>query len=313
MYKIKQYSLSDLKIWNDFVAKSKNATFLFDRNYMDYHSDRFEDCSLMIYKEQCLLYIFPANKVGNVVYSHQGLTYGGLLMNSKSTVENVLEAFKCINDYYKECGIRKIIYKPIPYIYSSIPAQEDLYALYKLCSARLIGRSISSSIYQSNKIQFSESRKSGIRKARNNNIRVTLSNDYDLFWDILTSNLHKKYNVTPVHSLSEINLLQMRFPNNIKLYMAYSEDNVPLGGTVIFLTPNVCHTQYISANEIGKKMGVLDLLFDLLINEEFKSYPIFDFGQSTEQMGLILNEALIFQKEGFGGRGVCYDVYEYEL
>ena len=35
----------------------------------------------------------------------------------------------------------------------------------------------------------------------------------------------------------------------------------------------------------------------------------FDFGKSTERHGEYLNEQLIFQKEGFGGRAVCYDTY----
>ena len=39
----------------------------------------------------------------------------------------------------------------------------------------------------------------------------------------------------------------------------------------------------------------------------------FDFGVSTEQRGSYLNEGLIFQKEGFGGRAICYDTYAIDL
>lgn len=94
--------------------------------------------------------------------------------------------------------------------------------------------------------------------------------------------------------------------------MAYKGD-VPLGGSLLYITKQVVHTQYISASVEGKELGALDLLFDYLINKEYTSYPYFDFGQSTESMGTVLNESLIFQKEGFGGRGMCYDIYEYEL
>ena len=39
---------SDQKIvWDSFVAASRNGTFLFMRDYMDYHADRFTDYSLM--------------------------------------------------------------------------------------------------------------------------------------------------------------------------------------------------------------------------------------------------------------------------
>ena len=43
------YSINRKEVWDQFVAQSKNGTFLFQRNFMDYHADRFFDCSLMIY------------------------------------------------------------------------------------------------------------------------------------------------------------------------------------------------------------------------------------------------------------------------
>ena len=41
---VEQYSSERSAEWNEFVKNSKNGTFLFDRNYMDYHSERFTDC-----------------------------------------------------------------------------------------------------------------------------------------------------------------------------------------------------------------------------------------------------------------------------
>lgn len=312
MFEVIRYSAEHKSAWNQFVLNSKNSTFLFDRNYMDYHSDRFEDNSLMIYRKGKLYSLLPANKVGDVLHSHQGLTYGGLLMNDKVTVSESIEVFQVINVYLRECGFTKVVYKPIPFIYHQRPAQEDLYALFRTTRAKVTGRNISSTIIQSDKIKFIESRKSGIRKALANEIIIRQSSDLSDFWEILDTNLKSKYGVAPVHSLSEMQLLQSRFPQNIKLYLAY-KGGIALGGTLLYITKQVVHTQYISANMEGKDLGVLDLLFDYLINHEYTNYPYFDFGQSTEQMGNLLNESLIFQKEGFGGRGLCYDIYEYEL
>ncbi|MEG2550576.1 MAG: GNAT family N-acetyltransferase [Erysipelotrichaceae bacterium] len=279
---------------------------------MDYHSDRFEDHSLMIYRKDKLYAILPANRVNDILYSHQGLTYGGLITSSKVTAVEILEVFCQINDYLRANGFKKFIYKAMPFIYHINPAQEDLYALFKICNAQLIGRNISSTICQSNKIKFIESRKSGIRKANNNGIKIKESDDFASFWEILDTNLKNKYGILPVHSLAEIELLHSRFSQNIKLYLTYQGNQV-LGGTLIYKTRQVIHTQYISASLEGKELGVLDLLFDFLINSEYINYSYFDFGQSTEQMGMILNESLIFQKEGFGGRGMMYDIYEYEV
>lgn len=311
MFEIKKYTPECANDWNQFVEKSKNGTFLFNRNYMDYHSDRFTDCSLLIYRKGKLYSLFPANIDQNVIYSHQGLTYGGLIMSSKVTTVEIVEVFNEISLFFSKIGVTKVIYKTIPFIYHQIPAQEDLYALFKN-KATLIGRNISSTIYQNQKVKFIESRKSGIRKALNHGVVVLESQDYASFWEILNTNLINKYGAAPVHTLPEIELLHKRFPNNIKLYLAYIND-VAVAGTVLYITKQVLHTQYISASTLGKEVGALDLLFDQLINHSYKDIPIFDFGQSTEQMGNVLNESLIFQKEGFGGRGVVYDVYEYEL
>ena len=309
---IRRYRREDKELWNSFVSKARNATFLFDRNYMDYHADRFEDNSFMFYHKGKLKAVLPANVAGDTLYSHQGLTYGGLLLDKKATVEDVLECFDSLNSWLRKNGISKVVYKALPWIYQQYPSQEDLYALTWKCKAQLISRDIASTIVVDNKLKFAESRKSGIRKALSLNIEVGESNDVDGFWHVLEDNLGNRYNAKPVHTASEMKLLMSRFPNNIKLYVAKMNGEI-VGGTLIYVTPQVVHTQYISASVEGKKHGALDLLFDYIINKVYANCRYFDFGKSTEQGGAYLNEPLIFQKEGFGGRGVCYDWYQWEL
>lgn len=309
---IRRYRREDKELWNSFVSKARNATFLFDRNYMDYHADRFDDNSFMFYHKGKLKAVLPANVAGDTLYSHQGLTYGGLLLDKKATVEDVLECFDSLNSWLRENGISKVVYKALPWIYQQYPSEEDLYALTWKCKAQLISRDIASTIVIDNKLKFAESRKSGIRKALSLNIEVGESNDLDGFWHILEDNLGNRYNAKPVHTASEMKLLMSRFPNNIKLYVAKMNGEI-VGGTLIYVTPQVVHTQYISASVEGKKHGALDLLFDYIINKVYANCRYFDFGKSTEQGGAYLNEPLIFQKEGFGGRGVCYDWYQWEL
>lgn len=309
---IRRYRREDKELWNSFVSKARNATFLFDRNYMDYHADRFDDNSFMFYHKGKLKAVLPANVAGDTLYSHQGLTYGGLLLDKKATVEDVLECFDSLNSWLRKNGISKVVYKALPWIYQQYPSQEDLYALTWKCKAQLISRDIASTIVVDNKLKFAESRKSGIRKALSLNIEVGESNGVDGFWHVLEDNLGNRYNAKPVHTASEMKLLMSRFPNNIKLYVAKMNGEI-VGGTLIYVTPQVVHTQYISASVEGKKHGALDLLFDYIINKVYANCRYFDFGKSTEQGGAYLNEPLIFQKEGFGGRGVCYDWYQWEL
>ena len=312
MFEICRYTPEKQAEWDAFIAKSKNGTFLLDRHFMDYHSDRFTDCSLMVYHHGTLCSVLPANIKGDVLVSHAGLTYGGLVMDNKCSAKGVLESFESINDFLRSISVRKVVYKSIPWIYHQQPAEEDLYALTSVCHAQLVIRDISSVIIGDNRMKFAESRRSGIRKALRNGLVVKESSDFVSFWQILYANLWSKYGVHPVHSAAELELLHARFPKNIRLYMVYNGVE-PIGGTLLFLTPQVLHTQYISANAFGKANGAIALLFDVLINDVYSHYQYIDFGKSTVTDSADLNEKLIFQKEGFGGRGICYDTYEYTL
>lgn len=317
MYKIKRYIAECAAEWDVFVPQTRNGTFLFMRSYMDYHADRFCDHSLMIYRKEKLCALLPANEKDNTLYTHGGLTYGGLLTTVSLGTADVCEIFNCINGYLDKCDIRGVVYKSIPWIYHRLPAEEDLYALFKVCHARLLSREIASTIIiNDSKLRFTEARRSGIRKARQNGLAVCESYDYDSFWHILSDNLEQKYGAKPVHSLEEIKLLHSCFPENIRLFVTSKSDGTPLGGAVIYECGATIHTQYISASAEGKRLGAIDILFDHLLNNVYNDsckYKYFDIGTSTREGGRILNEPLIFQKEGFGGRGVCYDTYEWTL
>lgn len=310
MIELRKYDSSQKNAWDTFIKNSRINTFLFQRDFMEYHSDRFADFSLMIYRKGKLEAVLPGNIKRNVFYTHQGLTYGGLVISSKITATDVLAIFEQLNLFLKENGIDEVIYKALPIIYHKQPMQEDLYALYRL-KAQKISCTLSSTIFSQNKIPFTESRKSGLRKAERAGITVEESSDYKAFWDILDYNLSQNHGVKPVHTLEEILKLKDLFPENIKLYCSVLEGKI-IAGTVLFLMDNLIHVQYISASEEGKLSGALDLLFDQVINVIFNSYDI-DFGHSNEDSGNYLNERLIFQKEGFGGRGVIYEIYSYKI
>ena len=323
MITVTRYTPQKHQTWNEFVKQSRQGTFLFDRNYMDYHQDRFHDHSLMIYYKDKLYALLPANEVVSAsnneipqkeLVSHQGLTYGGLLTCNKMTAELTCETFEAIGNYLKQEDFSKLTYKAIPWIYHKIPSEEDLYALIHVGKASLSAREISTTILLQNKLRFSEQRRRGVNKAKKNSLIIRQSSQEDVFafWNILNNNLQQKYHTRPVHSNEELQLLMSRFPENIIGYSVLKDEEV-IAGTIIFITPQVIHTQYIGASEKGKEEGALDLLFDYLLNQKKWNAPYFDFGKSTEDRGNYLNTNLIHQKEGFGGRGVAYDTYEWTL
>lgn len=312
MYEVTRYTPDHHDEWNSLVAQSKQGTFLFDRRYMDYHADRFADHSLMVYRNQRLFALLPGNVSGEEYHSHQGLTYGGLITDSRATATHVCEAFVAINDHLRQAGLKRVVYKPVPSIYHLLPADDDLYALFMRCGARLVARNVSSTVVLARRLKFAESRLSGLRKAQASGYTVGQSDDLDTFWHILTHNLQQRYGAQPVHTAQEMRLLKSRFPDFIRLYMVYRGSH-PLGGTVVYLTPQVVHTQYIAATDEGKHTGALDLLFHHLLNEQHFTQAYFDFGTSAQADSCEVVDNLIFQKQGFGGRALCYDRYQYEL
>lgn len=307
----KRYDSTMEAEWNMAVEESRNATFLIKRQYLDYHSDRFKDHSLVFEQNNEVIALFPANEQGTVIYSHQGLTYGGLIMTSKCKGAIVLEIFENIISYYKNKGFTDLIYKPIPHIYHIKPSEEDIYALYRH-NARMESCGISSTIDLSQDIIFNSLRTRGVKKALSNNVEVKEEKDFSLFWELLTNNLQSRHSVSPVHSLSEIELLVNRFPENIRLYTA-SQSGELLAGVVIYETKTCIHSQYIASSQKGRDISALDLLFSYLIKERYADAKYFDFGISTEQNGEVLNKGLLSQKEGFGASATIYASYKIKL
>ena len=323
------YSINKREAWNRFVQESKQGTFLIDRNFMDYHADRFFDCSLLVYgddvdesdvTDDSLIALFPANwrEEEKTVYSHQGLTYGGLITKSSITQTEVMQIMQKILMYYEGyLGAKAMVYKPIPYIYSRVPAQEDLYALFR-AGGQLENRSVATVVSTAHPLNMRTLRIRQAKKALEHGFYIERIKDADSqslaeYWSILESVLMEYHQAKPVHTLEEIALLMHRFPKQIKLFVVRNTDRQIVSGIVVFETDLVAHVQYIASAAEGRKYGALDLLLRHLCNEKYKDKDYVDFGTSTENGGHVLNEGLIFQKEGFGGRAVCYDAYKVEL
>lgn len=306
--KVIKYNESYKEIWDLFVSKAKNIHFFFYRDYMEYHKDRFEDFSLMFWDERDkLIAIMPASIKDNVVTSHGGLTFGGILSDKKMTASTMLAIFDIIKTFLLEHNIKELVYKPLPYIYHKYPAQEDLYALFRN-SAELFRRDISSVILLPERYAYSKGRKWMCSKGRKNKIEVEESTDYDSFISLENYVLNKYHNTLAVHSPSELRMLAERFPNNIKLFLGKKDNNI-LSGAVVFENENIVHIQYMANSDEGREYGALDAVIDKLITEVYTDMEYFDFGMSNENMGMYLNEGLIGQKEGFGARAVTYDFY----
>lgn len=318
MISLSTYSPSDAPRWDTLVSQSKNGTFLLKRAFMDYHSDRFTDCSMMFEKKGRTVGLLPANYVESdqIVCSHQGLTYGGLILDKTVTATDVMEMFDLMLSYCsKELNASRLIYKPVPYIYCSYPSDEDRYAVFRH-EGRLTVSNIATVIDMKAPLPYTELRRRCIKKGEKAGLQVMRTHDaadYRTYWNLLSTCLESRHHATPVHSADEMLLLQERFPEDIALYICKSSEGELLAGTWLFISRNVVHTQYLANSDTGKQEGALDLIIHHIISNSNFSRRYLDFGTSNEQQGRYLNEQLAFQKEGFGGRGVCYDTWEIHL
>ena len=310
-YTVERYTADMQALWDSFVDNSRNGTFLHKRGYMDYHAHRFTDHSLMFYRGEELVAIVPAHIKDGCFCSHNGLTYGGMLLSSETATATVLELFDAMKSHLLEnTTATSIIYKPTPHIYHRYPCEEDLYALFRH-GAKLTERKVSSAIPLEEPLPIGGRRKlTGKVKSC---LHIVEGGDFATFWDILHERLQNRYNVAPVHSIEEITLLKERFPDNIKLFSVADNNGNTLGGVVLFITDNVVHMQYSATTEEGRRLSALDYLYEELITNRFAGKKYFDFGISVEDGGRYLNNGLIAYKERLGGRAVVYDTYTIDL
>jgi hypothetical protein len=279
---------------------------------MDYHKDRFKDHSLLLYKKEKLIALFPANQRDNVLYSHQGLTYGGLLFNEHLKLRDVTQCLKLILEYLQGNTIEKLHIKLLPSIYNPIPFDEMQYLLFIL-EAKLARRDALSVVHMQHRPKLSKDRIAGNKRAVKHDLKIKEVDTFDEFWnEILIPNLHQKHGATPVHTLAEIQHLKAYFPNHIRQFNVYKGDTI-VAGTTIFETKYVAHSQYISGNKDKNNLGSLDFLHLYLLNEVFQYKMYFDFGISNENQGKNINEGLHYWKEGFGARTITQDFYEIDV
>ena len=310
MIRVEEYTSDKQQIWNNFILNSKNGIFMFNRNFMEYHKDRFTDNSLLFYDEDKLIAVMPASIKDAVLSSHGGLTYGGLITGNDMKQHHMNDCFTALKDYAKNKGIKEIIYKHIPHVYHKQPAEEDIFTLY-YNQAEILKIEASTVIDLKNPLKMPKGRKAQVGRAKREGVEIKDTDDFESFIT-LENQVLKRHETKAVHSPEELHLLKSYFPENIKLLGAYYQNQL-IAGTVLFIYDNAIHTQYMAASELAREIGALDFTISTVIENYKESKKWLDFGISTEDAGHYLNEGLISQKEGFGGRTNIYQTWKINI
>ena len=317
MIRIRPYTEADADRWDAFCADAYMATFLHTRRFLGYHGTRFRDLSVTIEYKDDWWGVLPAAahpQHPGCVVSHPGITYGGMLHQGRLRGQAMLDAFGAVGAYYREQGLETLLYKPVPSIYHRAPAQDDLYALFRL-GARRTRCDLSCAIDLAAPLPKSQRRKRALKKAEKAGAQVqpAAAVQVGALWGVLEENLRRKHGATPVHSLAEIEELARRFPEAIEFVVGLHDARVE-AGVVLFKTPMAHHAQYIAASPLANDIGLLDRVFAFCIDQARRAgVRYFDFGISNEDQGQVLNQGLFDFKAGFGGGGVVHEFYELGL
>jgi hypothetical protein len=296
--------------WESLLKDSKNGTFLMSRNFMEYHSDRFSDYSLMIYENGTCSALFPANRAAdNTISSHDGLTYGGLVLNKDAFSVQTFLYFSALLEYCHNHGIQKVKVNVSPNYYQSVSSQEFDFACIA-AGAEIIKADLTiAADLRSGTPAIQGRRMRGKRKAEKAGVRISEVPDFEEFWrDVLIPNLRENHGVSPVHTLEEIRYLGKLNSPHIRQFNADLNGEV-IAGCTIFETDTTAHAQYISANSTGKKFSALDLLFISLMKDVFREKLYFSFGRVNGETWKEINHGLMSWKEGYGARGFLQKQY----
>lgn len=314
---VRDFTAGEADDWDDLVRRSCNGTFLHTRRFLSYHRGRFADRSLLLCDRRGRLKgvlpaaVSPADP--ETIVSHPGLTYGALVHDGSVRGAAMVAALEEIAGHYRRLGYHRLRYKAVPAIYHSEPADDDLYALFRL-GARRDRSDLSATIDLARRGRVSQ-RRIRSRKAADA-AAVTTSDSWDdieEFWGILEANLAQRHAASPVHSAEEIQFLHGLFPDDIVLITARAGPTLA-GGTVLFAAGPVLHMQYTATTSEGRAACATDMVMERAIElARGGGYRYFDFGISTQSAGLILDENLYQFKVSFGAGGVTYDHYEVDL
>ena len=279
---------------------------------MDYHSDRFQDFSLLVFVKEELTALLPANIVDDVLHSHLGLTYGGLILKKKTSLNEVNSIFDCICGFLKSKKINTLHIKQIPIIYHNLPTQELNFFLDK--KGDLVKRQMVLAIDYSKPLQIHKTKLKHYKKSDKLGLIIKEENDFSAFWnDVLIPRLKTKHKVKPVHTYNEITQLNNDFPDQIKQFNIYLEDKL-LAGITLFETGITVKSQYGATTKSGEKVRALDYLFLFLINKyKAQGKQFFSMGTVADDSEIGYNKGLLKQKEELGCSLYMQDFYKVDI
>jgi len=299
---------------NTFIKNSNNGTIFHEPNFLNYHKEKFNNQEkFLVWEEQNqITSLTPYIIEKNIFKSPYGGSFGGMVFNVNEKLSKIEEVVINFIDYLKLNKIKKCLLTPAPILYHLKPNNYFEYLCikkgFKISNVELTSVVELDHDYKS---FFTKSCAKAIKKAKNSGVVVSVSNNYEKFYEILCEN-RKKKNAVPTHSLNEILNLKNKYPNNIILFEARLDNEVISGSLVFICNTKVALDFYWCHKENFQSSRPLNYLIEYMCAYlKKKNIKIFDFGRITNNDEI--NYGGSFFKESFGGNGILKPTYIYEI
>ncbi len=324
-FKVLFFTDSKEKEWDDFIfLDACNGSFLQSRKFLNYHKKgKFEDCSLMFYKEDKLVAVCPAcvreENTKKVFFSHSGSTYGGIIVSEELLrLEKMMGLLTAFESFLIEKGFDKCVLKQNNPLMNT--RRMDLlefcfffrgYKEYKELDIYIDYDSYNKADVIAN---FSKLKKRLTKKCILNNMQLmelTTPSQLERFIDILRDNL-AKYNLTPYHTSEDLLDLKRRFPNEIKYWGCIFEGRiVSVSMVFVFEKAKCIHTHYLAADsDFGKLSPMTFIYYKMIDYYKNQNYKYLSWGITTEHLGVDINYNLTNTKEEYGSNHNIVSIYE---
>ncbi|WP_157686740.1 hypothetical protein [Nonlabens sp. Hel1_33_55] len=293
--------------WDDFIRKSASGCFLHERDFMEYHADRFVDHSLMIWNEDELVACFPAHISNKVLKSHRGLTYASLLVDrEESQFDQILAE---LIHYVRQQQFDSLELKLPPPFYNANFDWE--WSILKNSGFKTSLESVDLVVDFTHDWQPSRKKTIGYRNGKFEKLKLVKYLSLKDFWsDLLEPQLMSRHQAKPTHNIEEIQLLQDYFNSKILQYgVVYNRELV--AGITLFDFDHILKIQYAAGNKKGFELNAMDFLYLEIIKEaKEQGRKYVDLGTVNHPDGS-LNEGLLRFKKQLGA--VTTPVHELTL
>lgn len=326
------YKSQKTSYFDEFINSSLNGTIFHKKKFLEYHnynrpSDKFEDNTLLFYKNNELIAVFTGaniykevkdlsnNVINNIkiLKSHPGSSYGGFVFNKLPNIELSFEIIDSLIEYSESNNYSYIEFRNAEKIFNKSNIDVIDFCLLHRGFIR-VAEELSNCIYLPlfhnlefvdylNKFDTSSKNKvqRNYRLAQKNNLNSEFTvdiNDISEFYDVLCKTLIK-HNSKPVHTLDELIYL-IKNLEEAKLYIVKYKDIIISGQFLLEVNSKGFHMFYNAMDYDYQYLkpsnyGMINLIYELCKTNKI----YYNLGISTENGGKVINFGLFDFKESF--------------